>query len=151
MKPLEPATATPVSAPISPVVTAPPAGGLSTNGRKRPFESVLQWVFALCAGVSVLTTFGIIFVLITESLPFFQQVALSRFFTEREWTPLFDPPHYGVLPLICGTFLVMAGAAIFTLPMAGGWWTSRVGRCRCNTAASSRNTKRCAAGLGFST
>ena len=115
----EPATAAAHAGgtPASPVVTAPPAGPGSLLGRKRPVEQALKWLFGLCAMVSVLTTFGIIFVLITESLPFFREVSLGRFLGEREWAPLFEPPRYGVLPLICGTFLVMAGAAFFTLPL----------------------------------
>lgn len=89
----------------------------SLGGRRRPLETLLQWLFAACALISVATTFGIIFVLLSESVPFFRAVPIGSFLTGREWTPLFKPPSFGVLPLICGTFLVAAGAAIFALPM----------------------------------
>lgn len=92
---------------------APP----SLAGRKRPLEIGLQWLFGACALISVGTTFGIIFVLLSESLPFVRAVPIAAFLTGREWTPLFKPPAFGVLPLICGTFLVAAGAALFALPM----------------------------------
>jgi phosphate transport system permease protein len=107
----------------------PVAGGGATLGnvpdnaeslsgtRKKPHEVALFWLFAACAAVTVFTTFGIIAVLVTESAPFFQQVPLAQFFGDREWSPLYKPPHYGVLSLVCGTFLVAAGAAIFSLPM----------------------------------
>jgi phosphate transport system permease protein len=117
----QPATAT-AHAPAagtaaSPVVTARPAGAGLLTGKKRPQEMMLQWLFMACAFVSIFTTFSIIYVLISESMPFFAKVSIGRFLTEKEWAPLFEPPHYGVLSLICGTFLVMAGAAFFTLPM----------------------------------
>ena len=92
---------------------APPTLG----GKRRIGEMLLQWLLAACALVSVATTFGIIYVLISESVPFFQKVPVTQFLTGREWTPQYDPANYGVLPLICGTLLVTAGAAIFTLPM----------------------------------
>ena len=104
----------------SPVVASPNKSGDSgpalVSGKKRPREALLQGIFALCASVSILTTFGIILVLLRDSIPFFKKVALSEFLGGRQWTPLFEPPAYGVLPLICGTLLVMAGAALFTLP-----------------------------------
>jgi phosphate transport system permease protein len=95
----------------------PPGAPRLLGGRKRPKELVLQWIFGLCALVSVATTFGIILVLFTESLPFFRHVSVGKFLTGREWTPLFEPANFGVLPLICGTFLVAMGAAVFALPM----------------------------------
>lgn len=94
-----------------------PSGSPLSSGKKRPVETLLQWVFGLCALVSVGTTFGIITVLFTESLPFFRAVPIGQFLTGRQWTPLFEPASFGVLPLICGTFLVAAGAAFFALPM----------------------------------
>ena len=100
------------------VIGSSGGGGAPTlKGKKRFQEEILKWIFGLCALVSVLTTFGIITVLFTESAPFFAKVPVLKFLTGREWTPLFDPANYGVLPLICGTFLVAAGAALFALPM----------------------------------
>jgi phosphate transport system permease protein len=96
---------------------AKPRGALNLSGSARPLEVFLQWLFGACALVSVLTTFGIIFVLFEESLPFFQHVSLREFLTGTKWTPQFSPAHFGVLPLVCGTFLVTLGAACFTLPM----------------------------------
>ncbi|MDF2440038.1 MAG: phosphate transport system permease protein, partial [Abditibacteriota bacterium] len=87
------------------------------TGRKRPLETFLFWLFAACASVSVFTTFGIIFVLVEESLPFFQHVPLSEFLLGREWTPQFEPARFGIQPLVRGTLLVTAGAALFSLPL----------------------------------
>ena len=76
--------------------------------------------------LSILTTVSIIYVLITESLiaipphtAFFQDVSPREFFTETQWTPQLNPPqqHYGILPLITGTFLITGISAVIGLPM----------------------------------
>jgi len=39
------------------------------------------------------------------------------FYTGTEWAPLFSPARFGVLPLLCGTFLIAIGAGLFALPV----------------------------------
>jgi phosphate transport system permease protein len=80
-------------------------------------EGLIQGGLLLCALLSIFTTAGIIFVLFSESLKFFEHVRLSEFLFGTEWTPLFEPARYGILPLACGTFLVAAGAAILAIPL----------------------------------
>lgn len=70
-----------------------------------------------CALVSVLTTLGIVVVLVEESARFFAQVSPVDFFTGRRWAPLLEPRAYGVLPLLCGTFLVAGGALLVAIPV----------------------------------
>jgi len=67
--------------------------------------------------VSILTTAGILYVLISESAGFFSQVSLVEFFTDTEWTPLFSEKHYGILPLLSGTLLTTAIAIAVALPI----------------------------------
>ena len=92
-------------------------------GKFRLNELILKWIFGACAAVSVFTTFGIIYVLVADSIPFFQHagVSISDFLFGTTWSPLVADEngkfYYGVLPLISGTFLVAAGAAVFSLPM----------------------------------
>jgi phosphate transport system permease protein len=71
----------------------------------------------ISALVSVFTTLGILCVLLYESLIFFKQVSVVEFLTGTQWTPMFEPRHFGILPLVCGTFLVAAGAGIVALPI----------------------------------
>ncbi len=89
-------------------------------------EQAIQWVLFGCALLSVLTTVSIIYVLITESvyaLPphtaFFQEVSIREFFTETRWTPQYaeEQQHYGILPLVTGTFLITGISAIIGLPV----------------------------------
>lgn len=73
----------------------------------------------LCTLISVVTTFGIIFVLGKETWTFFHQpgITLKEFFTGTEWSPTFSNPKYGILPLISGTAMITVGSALIALPI----------------------------------
>lgn len=62
-------------------------------------------------------TFGIIYILISESIPFFQHVSLTEFLTATEWTPLFSEARYGILPLVTGTLLTTTIALLVAIPI----------------------------------
>jgi phosphate transport system permease protein len=80
-------------------------------------ESIIHALLLACALISVVTTFAIIFVLLEESISFFREISPVDFFTGQEWTPLFTPANYGVLPLLCGTLLISVVAAAFAVPL----------------------------------
>lgn len=71
----------------------------------------------LAAASSVFITVSILTILAVESVPFFKHVSVWEFLTEKEWTPLFDNPKFGILPLICGTFLTTVIALIVAIPL----------------------------------
>lgn len=71
----------------------------------------------LCGAVGVLTTAGIIWVLLSESVDFFSHVSLLEFLTDTQWTPLFAEKHFGILPLISGTLLTSLIAILVALPI----------------------------------
>ena len=70
-----------------------------------------------CGLVSILTTAGIVMVLVWESIGFFREVSVWEFLTGSQWTPLFKPQNFGVLPLVAGSFLVAFGASLIALPV----------------------------------
>jgi phosphate transport system permease protein len=74
-------------------------------------ETIIEFILLAAALVSVATTAGIVFILVKESLVFFDHVPLSDFLTDTQWTPLFDDAHFGILPLVSGT-LVSSGVAL---------------------------------------
>ncbi len=80
-------------------------------------EQAAKIILAAFALISVLTTIGIIFTLSSETLAFFSEVSLREFFLTSEWSPLLDPRHFGIWPLISGTFLITFGAGIIGLPL----------------------------------
>ena len=88
--------------------------------RRRIGEDVVKGVLAVCALISVATTVGIVIALFVPAFEFFQEVSIVDFLTGAEWAPLFEPAHFGVLPLVAGTLLVTAIAALVALPLGLG-------------------------------
>jgi phosphate transport system permease protein len=83
-------------------------------------ENLVVKSLFICASISVLTTLGIIFILLEESVQFFQHVSLFEFFGSISWAPLFEPRSFGVWPLVSGTMLIAFGALVFALPIGLG-------------------------------
>lgn len=90
---------------------------LRGHGRRALGEKAMGGLFFLCSAVSVLTTIGIVLVLVVEAAGFFVEVSPIEFLTGTQWTPLFRPQSFGVLPLLAGSVLVAVGAAIVALPI----------------------------------
>lgn len=71
----------------------------------------------LAAGlVAVFVTVSIVFILISESLPFFEHVSVKDFLTDTMWTPMFDQPRFGILPLVAGTLVTTLVALFVAIP-----------------------------------
>ncbi len=77
----------------------------------------MSGLLLLCAAVSVLTTIGIVAVLVTEAAAFFARVSPIEFLTGTRWAPLVEPRQFGVLPLLAGSALIAVGAAVIALPI----------------------------------
>jgi phosphate transport system permease protein len=80
-------------------------------------ERLIEAPLLLAALVSIFTTLGIIGVLAFEAIEFFQVVPLTRFLTEREWTPLFTNKQFGIIVLLSATVLTSVGAMLVALPL----------------------------------
>jgi len=85
-------------------------------------ERMVEGALLASALATVLITFGIVGILLFETWEFFREVSLWSFLTDTQWTPLFQEKHFGILPLMCGTFLTsliaMAVAGPFGLVAA---------------------------------
>jgi phosphate transport system permease protein len=88
--------------------------------RRRWGEDVVKVVLALCAFVSVATTVGIVVALFVPAIEFFGEISIVDFLTGTNWAPLFEPPAFGVLPLIAGTLLVTGCACLVCIPFGLG-------------------------------
>ena len=88
--------------------------------RRRYSEDVVKAVLALCALVSVATTVGIVLALLLPALEFFSEISVVDFLTGTEWAPLFEPSHFGVIPLIVGTLSVTFWACVVCMPFGLG-------------------------------
>lgn len=80
-------------------------------------EKLIEKALAACALITILTTVGIIAILLVEAVGFFSEVSIVEFLTETSWTPLFAQKNYGILPLLAGTFLTSAIAIGVALPV----------------------------------
>jgi phosphate transport system permease protein len=77
---------------------------------------VIETLMFLAAGLTVLTTFGIVASLIVDAIPFFRQVSLVEFLTGTQWTPLFSTKKFGILPLVVGTLLTSFIGLLVAVP-----------------------------------
>ena len=93
-------------------------------GSDKPHEKAIGFSLFVCALVSIVTTMGIIFVLINDSIfnfagekAFFQQVSLKQFLFDTKWLPDSPEPRFGIWPLVNGTIMVSGIACLIGVPL----------------------------------
>ena len=86
------------------------------RSRKRR-EKAIELVLLMAASVSVVTTVGIVYILLKESIAFFGTVSLWDFLTDTQWTPLFSDAHFGIVVLLSGTITSSAVALLVAIPL----------------------------------
>ena len=84
---------------------------------KKKKEYIIYLILRGCSFLTILTTIGIVTVLLSESLTFFKNVSFWSFISDTEWTPLFANKHYGIAPLISGTLLTTVIALSVAVPI----------------------------------
>jgi len=98
-----------------PVDSAPINRALAKRTR---FGEMIVEGFLLAAGaISILTTIGIIWVLASQALLFFNspEVSIVEFFTTTEWIPAIG--KFGVLSLVNATLMISGIAMLVALPL----------------------------------
>ncbi len=80
-------------------------------------ERAIEALLFLAALVSVFTTVGIVYILVKESVVFFQAVPLAKFLTDTQWTTLFEDAHFGIMVLLSGTLTSSAVALAVAIPL----------------------------------
>ncbi|MEO5656118.1 MAG: phosphate ABC transporter permease subunit PstC [Nitrospiria bacterium] len=80
-------------------------------------EHAIHGFLLLCGMVSILTTGGIVAVLLVETVAFFREVSPWAFLTDLQWTPLFADKHFGIWPLVAGTVLTATIAVVVAMPI----------------------------------
>jgi phosphate transport system permease protein len=88
--------------------------------RRRWGEDVIKALLVLATLLSVLTTTGIAIALLREAIVFFREVGVWEFISGGKWTPLFEPPSFGVRPLVVGTLLTTGIAMLVATPLGLG-------------------------------
>jgi phosphate transport system permease protein len=83
---------------------------------RRVKEIVIQNIFAVFALFSLMMLGLIVFFLFREGLPIFKAVSLKDFLFGPFWYPTYDPPEYGIWPLIVGSVVVTVFASLIAVP-----------------------------------
>lgn len=96
-----------------------PAISLS-RGRPRIGENLIIAALFAAALVTIVTTVGIVLSLASETISFLGEVPLQDFLFGTEWAPLFNPPSYGVLPLVAGTLQITFIGLLVAVPLGVG-------------------------------
>ncbi|MFO1407174.1 MAG: phosphate ABC transporter permease subunit PstC [Steroidobacteraceae bacterium] len=92
-------------------------GGSAALRYRRARDRVIEAVLFACGLVAVFATVAIVFILVKESVAFFEHVSIVEFVTGTTWTPLFADAHYGILPLVAGTLTVTGVALVVAIPL----------------------------------
>ncbi len=90
------------------------------NKTSKVKEQVYRLIFALLAFASLLFLIGITIVLFKEGLPVFRTIDPFKFIFGRNWYPTYDPPEFGILPLILASLWVTGGALFVCVPLGVG-------------------------------
>ncbi len=80
-------------------------------------ERLIETLLFSAAALSVLTTLGIVYVLVSESVHFFARVSIFDFLTDTQWTPLFDDAHFCIMVLVSGTVVSSLVALVVAIPI----------------------------------
>lgn len=85
-------------------------------------EKMINIGLALCSGVAILTTLGIVMSMFGEAMRFFSFVSPLDFFFGTQWNPGFSTSgsaegSYGLLPLLWGTLMVSGIALLVAVPV----------------------------------
>jgi phosphate transport system permease protein len=91
---------------------------LSGARSRRGSETLIQAVLFVCGALSVLTTIGIVIILVEQAIEFFADVSVFDFVFGTKWTPLFEGQEsYGVLPLVSATLMISFLAMLVAIPL----------------------------------
>ncbi|EHJ06954.1 phosphate ABC transporter permease subunit PstC [Staphylococcus simiae] len=91
------------------------------NNKNRKYsDKIVPIILALISGVAILTTLGILFTLLTETITFFTRVPISEFLFSTTWNPTGSNPQFGIWELIIGTLKITLVATIFAVPIGLG-------------------------------
>lgn len=91
-------------------------------------ERIIMSILALSSGIAILTTIGIVFSVVFESMRFFALVPVSEFLFGLTWNPQFEGAEragsgqmglatYGSVPLFAGTLLISLIALSVAVPV----------------------------------
>ncbi len=89
----------------------------ATFRARNVFERFVLAVLIACSAVAILTTIGIVFSVLFETIIFFRSVSPFEFLFGLQWSPTSSPASFGILPLLAGTLLITLIAMLVAGPL----------------------------------
>lgn len=87
-------------------------------------ERIVLWGLIAASGIAILTTIGIVFSVLFQTVSFFQSIAPMDFFFGTVWDPRFaaagsggEVGQFGLIPLLAGTLYIAFVAMLFAVPV----------------------------------
>lgn len=80
-------------------------------------EKLIEYALAAATGITILTTFGILFSILFEAIQFFKLQSFFYFFTGTEWSPGVDGAKFGAVPIFTGTLVITFIAILVAVPV----------------------------------
>ncbi len=78
---------------------------------------VIQNLFLLVALASIVILALIVVFLFREGVPIFKQVSVKDFLFGKYWYPTYEPPEFGIFPLIVASIVVTLIASLIAVPL----------------------------------
>ncbi len=88
-----------------------------TKRRLRIGDRAVEALLFVAAALAIAIVGGILYTLVGQSIAFFGHVSILEFVTDTQWTPLFEDKHFGIAPLLSGTFLSTLVALAVAVPL----------------------------------
>lgn len=80
-------------------------------------EKFIKWMLFVMSTTSLVFLAGIVLILFKESLPAFKEIGVLKMLTGKDWYPTYDPPDFGILALIAGSFIVTFISILISVPL----------------------------------
>lgn len=81
-------------------------------------EKTMNIVFVFCGLAIILFLTGILYILLSNSMPALLELGPGPFFSSGRWNPAaYGEPTYSLVNMVYGTFMVTAGALVFAVPI----------------------------------
>ncbi|RME61526.1 MAG: phosphate ABC transporter permease subunit PstC [Candidatus Dadabacteria bacterium] len=87
------------------------------KGKQSFSEAIFRTAGFIASLITVATTATILYIILWETYLFFREVPVWDFLFGTRWAPLLEPRSFGVLPLICGSLMIVVGASLVAIPL----------------------------------
>lgn len=87
------------------------------KGRQNIKERIIKNIFLLSSLTSIFFLAAITIILFKEGFPLFREIDLKTFLWGKSWYPTYNPPEFGLLPLLLGSLWTTLGALVIAVPL----------------------------------